>query len=264
MNIIVLVKAVPDSEARISLRPGVLALQIEEKNELNYFDGLAVEEAVRTKELPSGGTVTAVTLGPRRALEAARKAVAMGADAAVHVEEADEPFPDPLRTARILAACIGSLGFDLIWCGRKAADDDSALVGPMVAELLGIPHVSAVVKAALVDEGKALVVTRDLEGGQEAVRCPLPALLTAQKGLNEPRVPSIQGVMRGMKLQPRKVEPAGLGLSPEAIGSAARGWRVVGIAEPPKRPPMRVVEGPDPAAKARELVRILREEIRVL
>jgi electron transfer flavoprotein beta subunit len=263
MKILVLVKVVPDSEARISLRPDGRGVQIEEKHELNYFDELAVEEALRMREADGAGPVIAITYGPRRQLEAIRKAVAMGADEAIHVDGPDEELPEGLVTARLLAAAAHSVGFDLILCGRKAVDDDAAQVGPMVAEILGIPHVSAAVQVGRAQDGKGLLVARDYEGGQEVMECPLPALLTAQKGLNEPRVPTIQGVMKGMKLQPKRMDPIGLGL-PREGGEGARGWKIVGYGEPPRRPPVRMIQGRDAAEKGKELVRILKEEIGVL
>jgi electron transfer flavoprotein beta subunit len=189
-----------------------------------------------------------------------RKAAAMGADGVIHVQGPDETLPESRRTAKLLAAAVRTVPFDLIWCGRKATDDDAAQVGPMVAELLGIPHVGPALAAELSEDRKWVVATRDSEIGQERVRCPLPVLLTAQKGLNEPRVPTIQGVMRGMKLQPTKISPEELAL-PEGGPS---GWKLVGLSEPPRRPPVRILEGSDAASKARELVRILKEEVKVL
>ena len=259
MKIMVLVKMVPDSEARISLKPDGQGFQVEEKYELNYFDELAVEEALRMREAAGAGSVTAITYGPRRQMEAVRKAIAMGADEAIHVAGPEEELPEGLATARRLAAAIGDAGFDLIWCGRKGSDDDSAQVGPMVAEILGIPHVSAAVKVELAPDRKLLLVTRDDEGGLELIECPLPALLTAQKGLNEPRVPTIQGVMKGMRLQPRRVEAGSTPPTAQADGS--RSWNVVGFREPPRRPLVKIIEGEGPAAKARELVRILKERL---
>jgi len=264
MNIIVLVKAVPDSEARMSLKPEGSGLVIEEKYELNYFDELAVEAAVRLKEATVDSMVTAITYGPKRAMEAVRKAVSIGAEGGIHVEGPDEALSDPLTTARILAASIHALPYDLILCGRKATDDDAAQVGPMVAELLGIPHVGAVVEVQIAPDQRSLIATRDDEGGQERVRCPIPALLTAQKGLNEPRVPTIQGVMRGMRLQPKRLQSAELGLGEADPNTRSGAWRAVGFREPPRRRPVRIIEGPDARSKARELVRILSEEIRIL
>ncbi len=260
MDIVVLVKAVPDSEAKITLKAGGSGLQMEEKWELNYFDELAVEAAVRMKEAGAARSVTAVSYGPKRALEAARKAAAMGADGAVLIDGPEELLPDSLAVARVLAACVRSVPFDLVWCGRRATDDGSAQVGPMVAELLQIPHVSAVVQVEPVDGG--LRVTREREGGHDELLCPLPALLTAQKGLNEPRVPTIQGVMKGMRLTPKRMTLEGLGFP--ATGPTPGGWRICAVGETAQRRAVRFIEGADAAAKARELVRLLREEARVI
>lgn len=258
MDIFVLVKTVPDSEARMELAPGGCALRIEEKYELNFFDAIAVEQAVRIKESTQGAKVTALSYGPRWAQEGLRKAVAMGADGAIHVDGPDSPWVDPLEVAQVLARVLGREPHDLILCGRKATDDEAAQVGPMVAELLSIPHVGSVVGLEVQDG--ALEAVRDLSGLQTRVRCQLPALVSVQKGLVDPRVPTIQGVMKGMRLQPRKLGLGELEASEELFSG---GWRLRGFKEPPRRPPVRMIQGPDAPTKARELARILREEIRV-
>lgn len=258
MEIFVLVKTVPDSEARMELASGGAGLSVEEKYELNFFDAIAVEQAVRIRESIQETRVTALSYGPLRAQEGLRKAVAMGADRAIHVECQDSPWWDPLETARVLAAVLGREPYDLILCGRKATDDQACQVGPMVAELLGIPHVGSAVVLQIFDGG--LEAVRDLGSLQERVRCRLPLLVSVQKGLVEPRVPSIQGVMKGMRLQPTKLTPADLGVDPWAPRGS---WKLVGFKEAPKRPPVRMIEGPDALSRARELARILREEIRV-
>jgi electron transfer flavoprotein beta subunit len=261
MKIAVLVKAVPDSEAVISVQGDGESLEVEEKYELNFFDELAVEEAVRIKEALGDVEVVAVTYGPSRGMEAIRKAVAMGADEAVFVEETEDPWDKGFQCARVLSSVVQSLGCDMVLCGRRATDDEGAMVGPMVAELLGWPHVGAALEVAISEDRLKATVLREWDGGHERLECPLPALITTQKGLNEPRVPTIQGVMRGMKLKPNRVDASTV----ELLGEEPRGrWERVRFMEPPKRPPVRFIEGDDPSTKAGELVRILREEIKVL
>ncbi len=255
MRIAVLVKTVPDSEARMELSDGGRGLRVEDKWEINYFDAIAVEKAVQMKEAFPQVRVTALAYGPRYVLEGLRKAVAMGADEAVHVQGEESSWLYPFKAARVLSQALRDVGFDLILCGRKATDDDSGQVGPMVAEFLGIPHV-AWVSSLEWDGGDSLVAIRDLGDHKEKVRFSLPALVTAQKGLAEPRVPTIQGTMRGMRMQPRKLQ-----LVDEPV---RENWKLVRFAEPPKRPQVRIIEGDDPKAKARELLRILREEMSLL
>ena len=255
MHIAVLVKTVPDSEARMEISDGGRGLRVEEKWELNYFDAIAVEKAVKIKEAFPQVKVTAIAYGPRYVLEGLRKAVAMGADEAVHVEGKEGSWLYPLRAARVLSQALRDVGFHLILCGRKATDDDSGQVGPMVAEFLGIPHVSWASSLEW-DGGDSLVAVRDLGDHKEKVRFSLPALVTAHKGLAEPKVPTIQGTMRGMRMQPRKLQAA------EEPGT--ENWKLVRFAEPPRRPQVRIIEGDDPRAKARELLRILREEMSLL
>lgn len=263
MNIVVLVKQVPDSEAMIEILPDGSGLKIERKYELNYFDELAIEEALRIKE-KVGGVVTLITLGTQPAIDALRKGIAMGADQAIHLNDPAFEGGDGLTTAKVLARAIEQIDYDLIFTGRKATDEDAAEVGPMIAEFLGIPHVSAIIGLELSEDFSSVVVEREIEGGKEILRCPLPALLTAQKGLNEPRIPTVQGMMRAMKTTPKAISASELNFSPEEVGSDGARERVIGFRSPPKRHPVKIIEGRGPEDKGRELVRILREEAKVI
>ena len=127
---------------------------------------------------------------------------------------------DPLANARALAAAIKSMPFDLILCGRQAIDDDSAQVGPMLAEFLGLPQVCLVMKVELAADRRMATVHRQIEGALEVIEVPLPAVLTAQKGLNEPRYPSLKGIMGAKKKEIKKVTAADLGLGPDQVGEA--------------------------------------------
>jgi electron transfer flavoprotein beta subunit len=256
MNIIVFIKQVADSEARIVISGDHTSLEIEQKYVMNFFDEFAVEEALRIKEKVKESTVTAVSLGSPKASEALKTAIAMGADKAFLVDGSALPDHDPLFKAEMLSAFVKREGFDLILAGRQAIDDENAAIGPMAAELLSIPHVSAVTKLDILN-GKILA-EHDAEGGKETVEVELPALVTTQKGLNEPRVPLITGVMRAMKTTVPLIDPETLGISHEGR------VRVLSYESPPKRPPVTIVEGETPGEKVKNLIRLLKEEARVL
>ena len=168
-----------------------MSLEIENKYAMNFFDEFAVEEALRIKEKMKESLVTVVSYGSSKVSEALKTAIAMGADRAFLLDGGVTPDEDPLYKAEILSAFAKKEGFDLILAGKQAIDDEFAAIGPMAAELLDIPHISAATKLDVLD-GKILV-EHDSEGGKETVEVTLPALVTAQKGLNEPRVPLSPG-----------------------------------------------------------------------
>ena len=246
---VVCIKQVADTETRVkvaadgkSLDPaGVTWI-------LNPYDEFAVEQALRVKELEPGELI-AVSLGGAGVQTALRGVLALGADRAIHLKH-EGPAPDPLGIARALAEAVKPLGAGLIWLGKQAVDDDAAQVGPMLATLLGVPCVS-VIAAFELQDGKA-TVEREIEGGREVVEVALPAVLTTDKGLNEPRYASLKGIMAAKK-KPIEERPA-------APGEAA--LEVSSMSLPPARGAGRIVgEG---AAAVPELVRLLREEARVI
>lgn len=255
MNIIVFIKQVADTEARIVIAGDKKSLEIENKYAVNFFDEFAIEEALRIREARSA-QVTVCAYGTNKAIEALRTAIAMGADRAFLVDCATQPEADSLFIAKALAAFAKKEGFDLIITGRQAIDDENAAIGPMVAELLGIPHVSAVTKVECT--GETITIEHDAEGGRETVEAVLPALITAQKGLNEPRVPLITGVMKAMKAVIPVIDLPSL----EVEGSVMT--RVLSYESPPKRPAVKIVEGGSPEEKVTNLIRLLKDEARVL
>lgn len=254
MKIAVLVKEVPDLEALVKVAEGGASLEVEKKRCLNFFDEIAVEAALRAKSA-AGGTVYAVSAGAGTGLDAVRRALAMGADAAFLVDDPALRDADPLTVARSLAAVCRREGFDLILAGRQATDDEAGLVGPMVAELLNLPCVVGITSLEL--EGGGARVCRETDGGSETLSTPIPALLTAEKGLCEPRVPQVMGLMKAMKAQVPKASLADLGVE------AAPAPAVAGYRGPARRPPVKMVEG-EPSAVAARLVALLREEAKVL
>ena len=249
MNISVCVKRTPDTETRI--RIGADGTSIDPngvKFIVSPYDEIAVEAALRTRESAGEGEVTLVTLGDTSSQETLRSGLAMGADRGVLLQ--GPATMDGLATAKALAAELKDQTADLVLFGVKAADDDQQQVGPMVATLLGRPCVTAVANFEIAD-GKA-TCHREVEGGSEVVEVPLPAVLTITKGAFDPRYASLKGIMAAKKkpIETRDAEVAESRLSVEVLDL------------PPARPEGKIVgEG---AAAAGELVRLLREEAKVL
>src|SRR5690242_1906861 len=250
MKIAVCIKRVPDSETRVKIAPD--AKSIDEagvKFILNPYDEFAVEEALRRKEKAGAGEVVVIALGPAAAQETIRTALAMGADRGVLLQ-ADRLPADGLEAANALAAELKTGGFDLILFGKMAIDDYNHQVGPMVAELLDLPCVTTV--AHLEIEGRKGTAEREIEGGVEVVEFPLPAVLTTDKGLNEPRYPALKGIMAAKK-KPLEVKP---------VDAGAGALEILALTPPPERQAGKIIgEG---SAAVPELVRLLREEAKVL
>jgi electron transfer flavoprotein beta subunit len=253
MRIAVCLKRVPDTASRIRPSPGGKGIDARDlKFIANPYDEIALEEALRLKEKLGQGEVVAVCLGPGDAQAVLRQALATGADRAIHLAwEAPTGIElDGRQTARALAACLKSESPDLILFGRLAVDDQSAQVGGLVARELGLVAVGEVVKVEWT--GERFRLHHILSGRIEVVEAPPPVVVTAQKGLNEPRYPGIKGIMAAKK-KPLATVPADPG--PPAM-------ELVAIEPPPARKAGRIVgEGP---AAVEELVRLLHEEAKVI
>ncbi len=264
MDIIVCMKQVPDSEAQIRVRPdGKGMVDSDIKFVMNPYDEFGVEEALKLKE-KFGGTVTLVCLGPARCVEAIRTGLAMGADKAVHLDDPAFDGGDAISTAKALAAAIKGLPHDLIFCGKQAIDDDSSAVGPVLAEILGIPQVSLVVKVELAEDRKSAKVNRQILGGEEILQVPLPAVLNAQKGLNEPRYASLPGIMKAKKKEIKSVKVADLGIAADSIGAAGARTTILHMSAPPQRQAGKIIPGETPEEKAPVLAKLLREEAKII
>src|SRR6266550_6630103 len=252
MKIAVCVKRVPDSETRVKIAADGRRLdEAGVKFVVNPYDEFAVEEALQRREKAGAGEVAVICLGPAAAQETIRTALAMGADRGVLLQTDAIPA-DGFVTAQAIAAELQGGAWDLILFGKMAIDDYNQQVGPMVAELLGLPCVTAV--AHLEIDGTKGIAEREIEGGVEVVEFPLPAVLTADKGLNEPRYPALKGIMAAKK-KPLEVKPVQLGAGGGAL-------EILALTPPPKRKEGKIVgEGP---AAVPELVRLLREEAKVL
>jgi len=249
VKIAVCLKRVPDTTSKIVI--GADGKSIDEsgvKFVPNPYDEYALEEALKLREAAGAGETVVYSVGSDAAQETIRSALAVGIDRGVLLQSAGST--DGLETAKALAAELKPGGFDLILFGKLAVDDYHHQVGVMTAELLGLPCVTSV--AHLTVEGGRLEAEREIEGGIEVATCALPAVLTCDKGLNNPRLPSLKGIMAAKK-KPLEVKPVSLG---------AGTLTTLSLALPPERPAGRVVgEGPEAVS---ELVRLLRTEAKVI
>jgi electron transfer flavoprotein beta subunit len=249
MDLLVCIKRVPDSAAKIRVAAdgkGIDPAGIE--HVISPYDEIALERAVQIREA-QGGTVTVICFGPAEATKEIRQALAMGADKAIHLKDPGGSR-GPLGIARVLAGAIKGRPFDAVLFGRQSIDSDNSAVGIIVARLLDLPVVSLVTKLDLKD-GVA-TAHREAEGGTEVVEVKLPAVFTAQRGLAEPRYPSIKGIMMAKK------KPI------EEIAAPAPSGRleIEKLAPPPDRPPGKIVgKGKDAVP---DLVRMLRQEAKVI
>ena len=196
MKILVALKQVPDTETKIKINSEGTALDLSDvKWVTSPYDEYALEEAMRLKE-SQGATVSVIAVGDDRVRDVLRNALALGADEALHVSTS-EKCEDPFVVATYLANAIRDRGFDLLFFGNKGSGGDHAAVGPMVAELLGIAQANVVVKLTL-EQGR-FIAERQVESGLEVVEGNLPAVITTQKGLNDPRYPNLKGIMAAKK-----------------------------------------------------------------
>jgi electron transfer flavoprotein beta subunit len=259
MKILVLIKQVPDTATQVKIGADARAIDTTGITWIvSPYDEFAIEEALRIKEKRGQGEVVAVTVGPDRAKEALRSCLAMGADRAVHVNDPALEPADTLLAARALAGVIKLEQPKLVLTGRQAIDDDMGAVGAQVAELLGWPCLSWIMEEAIADDGSKVRAGRQVEGGLEVFEVPLPCVLTAQKGMNEPRYPTLKGIMGAKKKEIKELKAADVGL-----GQVARELEVVALEALPPRPPGRILTG-DPKDMARELVRALREDVKAI
>jgi electron transfer flavoprotein beta subunit len=261
MNSFVAIAYVPDTETKIRIGPDGKSIdESDVKWVVSPYDEYALEEALKTKEAKGAGTVTVVSLGPERAKTGLRECLARGADEAVWIDIGAPRYLDAFATARALAAVAREGSYDFLWFGQKGVGYDESLVGPMVAELLDLPHVGSVIELEIHD-GK-ITAHREIEGAHEVVESSFPIVLTAQKGLNEPRYASLKGIMGAKKKPIAEKKLADLGVEEADPANARTRWRKLEL--PPARQAVKLIPADDPAAAAKELVRLLREEAKVL
>ncbi|MBI5651942.1 MAG: electron transfer flavoprotein subunit beta/FixA family protein [Chloroflexi bacterium] len=261
MNVVVLIKRVPDTETRIQIKDGKVVTDGISWI-ISPYDEYAVEEALRLIEKYTG-KVTLLCLGPVDAKETIRKGLALGADDAIHLNDPAFEGGDASTTAVVLAAALKKMQYDLVLAGKQAVDEDNAQVAIRVAELLDLPHVNSVIKLDLSDDKKSARCLREVDGDRDIAESSLPAIITAQQGLNEPRYPSLKGIMGAKKKPITDWKASDLGLDPGTIGASGAKLEVVRVDPPPARPPGKLIPG-DAATAAKELVRLLHEEAKVV
>lgn len=260
-NIIVLLKRVPDTESKITIRDNAVVTE-----GLNFvsdpYGDYGMEKALQLVE-KYGGKVTVVMLGPADAKETIRKGLAVGADEAVHLLDPAFDNGDAGTTARVLAAACKKIPFDMIWAGKQAVDEDNSQVPLRVAELLDIPHVNSIIEFEIGADAKSARCVREVDGERDVMVTSLPAVFTAQQGLGELRYPSLKGIMGAKKKPIADWNAAALGIDPATVGKAGSRIEILNLEPPPARPPGKIIPG-DASAAALELARLLREEAKVI
>ena len=245
MKIAVCVKHVPEGPARLD--PSSKRLDRSGEGALNHFDANAVEEALRLKG-DSDTEVVAFSLGPLGALDSVRKALALGADRAVLVSDDAAAGSDLVATSRLLAAALAKEEADLVLFGQQASDADGAVLWAAVAERLGRPVVSQAMELSL--DGDSARVKRQTEFGYDTLEAPLPAVVAVSDAINEPRYPSLKGIM-GAKKKPQDVlSLAELGIDAAEVGESGSRTTVLALGDPPARADARRIEDDGNAAQA--------------
>lgn len=267
MNIIVLMKQVPDTESELEINESATGIDSEDvKTVINPYDEYAIEEALLIKEKDGEGTVTLVSVGPDSVPEAIRVAYAMGVDEAIHVNDEidDELFGavDGLTTAKIIAEVLKEQDYDLIIAGQRAVDADNYQVPAFLSEMLSLPIISGVVHQEI--SADTITCKHLIEGGTATVKCSLPAIISAQKGLNEPRYPAFRAIMKAKKKDFDEKELEDLGIDEENVGSEGALVKIRNIELAPQRTGGTIIEGGSPAEKAKALVQLLKEERQVI
>jgi len=260
MDIFVFVKRVPDTESKIRIdRENNTVIEEELNFVLSPYDEYALEEALRLREA-AGGKVTVFSLGPDEAKVVLKKTLAMGADEAVLIKDDSPEAYDGLRTAKIMSRLIKDKypEYDLLLFGKQSVGVDNAQVPAMVAEILGLPQVNVVTKLDIADnKGTAI---REIEGAAEKVSFPLPAVISAQKGLNEPRYETLKGIMLAKRKEIPQISLQDLGLTEDEL---IPGLELIKMDSPPVREAGKVIEE-EPEEAAKKLVEFLHKEAKVI
>jgi electron transfer flavoprotein beta subunit len=265
LKLVALIKNVPDTEAKIKINADGTGIETQGiKFVMNPYDEYAVEEALLIREkLKDDTTVTVISLGPDRVVESLRTALAMGADDAIHVNDPALEGGDSMANARVLAEVLKTLGPDIVFCGKQGIDYDAAQTPAAVAEHLGIPQSLITIDFELNENKTTAVAKRRVEGGDEVVELTLPALISCEKGLNEPRYASLPGIMKAKKKEIKTVALADLSLDAADVGQAGSKTDILKYHPLPERPAVKMIGGEAPDA-AKELVKLLREEAKVI
>ncbi len=278
LKIVVIVRQTPDTEAKIQANASGNGIETSDiKWILNPFDEFAVEEAVQIKEA-TGAELIVLTVGPDRSVEALRTALAMGGDSSIHIKDESFGEMDSYALAKVIASKIKAMGdVDLIFAGKKWIDEESGQVAIQVAEELAIPQATLATRVAVDEGAKKVKVQSEIEGGQRIVEMTFPALITCERGLNEPRYASLPGIMKAKKkpLEEVLIDSIDLeetGLTQDGLGSAGSRIKVDSIDIPVIKRSLNIIKGEkadtvqaDEIQKASEnLAKLLREEAKIL
>ena len=278
MKIVVIVRQTPDTEAKIQANASGNGIETSDiKWILNPFDEFAVEEAVQIKEA-TGAELIVLTVGPDRSVEALRTALAMGGDSSIHIKDESFGEMDSYALAKVIASKIKAMGdVDLIFAGKKWIDEESGQVAIQVAEELAIPQATLATRVAVDEGAKKVKVQSEIEGGQRIVEMTFPALITCERGLNEPRYASLPGIMKAKKKPLEEVlidsiDLEEIGLTQDGLGSAGSRIKVDSIDIPVIKRSLNIIKGEkadtvqaDEIQKASEnLAKLLREEAKIL
>jgi electron transfer flavoprotein beta subunit len=263
LKILVLLKQTPDTESKIQISADGAKIETAAlKYIINPYDEFAIEEALKIKEKAGSGEVVIGSFAGDSAKELIVKGLAMGCDRGLLISSEGLEGADSLTVAKVLAAAVKAESPDLVLVGKQAIDDDNMHVGIMVAELLKWPHVNVVTKLAL--NGKTATVEREVEGGQvEVYEVQLPAVFGAQKALNTPRYASLPGIMKAKKKPLDSKKPGDFGLDAAALKAGVK-TVIRGFLPPPEKPAGKVFKGEDVAVMVDKVVKLLREEAKVI
>lgn len=270
MNIVVLLRQTPDTEAKIKV--GSEPNKIDPSGItwiINPYDEFAIEKALKIKEEVGSGEVVLLSCGSTRTEEAIRQGLAMGADRAVFIKDDSLEYSDPYVISKLLYSQLKEMEYDLVISGKKIIDHETSQLPIFIAEELGITHTSFVMKFNEIDAaGKKVIVDREVDGAHEIVEVKLPALITCDRGEDIPRYASITGIMKAKKKEIKEVSLDSIDLSPlgitkEEITSGAR-TEVVSMELPPARQEAKIFDGETNEEKVQALVKALREEAKVI
>lgn len=259
MKFIVCIKQVPDVSAPIQIRNGELSMD-SDRMVINAYDASAVEEALVLTE-KHGGSVDVVLIGPEKAKETIRKALAMGADSGHHIAVEDASGLDSSAFAVILKAFFEKQPYDIIATGKQSQDTDAGLAGGMLATHLNLPYAANAVGLEL--EGSTLVVRRQGDTGQEMIGLPAPCLVTCSNDMNNPRIPSLKGIMASKKKPVESYTPESLGVDLNTLRSSVVKTKTLSYRNMPAREPGKKFEG-DAEELAGTLVKLLQNEAKVI
>lgn len=258
MKIVVCLKLAAATTADIRVSADGKSLQLAGvETVVGPYDEYALEAALKLRESFSGSTIQAITVGGDDALKCLQHAFALGVDSGLHIKASGL---DARAAARLIALAIKNLSPDMILCGRQAIDDDLWYFPGALGEHLNFPHMTAAISLAVAPDQKSAQCRRHVEGGEQIINVTLPTVISCDKGLNEPRAPTLKGRLDAKKKQPQVKTPSELGLSESDLEPALS---VIQYSPPPQKSPGKVISSP-PSEAAAELVRLLREEAKII